>query len=89
MSKISEEVGKTVRLALRLALPTWGGTARLTLLAVVLMSCALVTGFCVPVATLTRPDAVRIDVSAAAAYGLSEHSHHVSSARPVPRRFTD
>ena len=89
MSNTPEEVGKTVRLALRLALATWGDTVRFSFIALVATSCLLVASRYTPVTTVVRPSAIRIDLSAMATYGPSEHSDHGSSARPLPCRFTD
>lgn len=85
MSNVSEETGKTVRLALA----NWGAAARLGFLMLVMASCLLVVGRYTPVCALVRPSAVRVSLSATVAYGSRDHSEHGSSVGVMPRRFTE
>jgi hypothetical protein len=83
MSNTPEEVGKTVRLALRLALASWEATARLILITGAVSWCLFVAVRCIPLTTLATHSAVHNALSATAGYGPSEHLDPSSGVHPM------
>lgn len=76
MSSAPEEIGQTVRLALQLALPSWGATARLILIAVAVVFCLAVLGRYMPLTSWESENTVHSHPTVVTVLELGRHSNH-------------